>query len=213
MILSQPFEVLVILIPSLVFSLCLHEFCHALSAYMLGDKTAYHQGRMTLNPLVHLDLFGSMMLLFAGFGYAKPVPVNINNLNNPQRDMKIVAFAGPLSNFFLALAAALTIRILFFLNLSSILTVLIKPLFFLLLINTLLAVFNLIPIFPLDGEKVFGEYIFSRNPKLAQILKYNGPQILIGIIIFSWISNISIIYTIAKPFLYIFEFIAGVNLI
>ena len=83
MLLSQNIEVLIILIPCLVFSLCLHEFSHALSAYMLGDKTAFYKGRLTLNPLVHLDLLGSLMLLFAGFGYAKPVPVNPYNLDNP----------------------------------------------------------------------------------------------------------------------------------
>lgn len=210
MLLSQNIEVLIILIPCLVFSLSFHEFSHALSAYMLGDKTAYNEGRLTLNPIVHLDLFGSLMLLFAGFGYAKPVPVNINNLNNPKRDMKIVAFAGPLSNIFLALFSAIIIRMLIILNLSELISILIMPLYLLMAINILLAVFNLIPIFPLDGEKVFGEAIFRYNPKLAQYLRQYGYQILIGIIIFSSITRVSIIGEIAQPFIYIFSLIAGI---
>ena len=150
------------------------------------------------------------MLLFAGFGYAKPVPVNINNLNNPKRDMKIVAFAGPLSNIFLALFSAIIIRMLIILNLSKLISILIMPLYLLMAINILLAVFNLIPIFPLDGEKVFGEAIFRYNPKLAQYLRQYGYQILIGIIIFSSITRVSIIGEIAQPFIYIFSLIAGI---
>ena len=95
-------ELGLILIVTLVFSLCFHEFAHAYIAYKLGDYTAAHQGRLTLNPLAHLDPMGSMMLLVAGFGYAKPVPVNPMNLNNPRTDMMKVAFAGPVSNFILA---------------------------------------------------------------------------------------------------------------
>ena len=95
-------EVGIILIATLVFSLCFHEFAHAYIAYKLGDYTAAHQGRLTLNPLAHLDPMGSMMLLVAGFGYAKPVPVNPMNLNNPRTAMMKVAFAGPVSNFILA---------------------------------------------------------------------------------------------------------------
>ena len=99
-----------ILILALVFSLSFHEFAHAYVAYRLGDDTAAHQGRLTLNPLAHLDPMGSLMLLFIGFGYAKPVPVNPMNLHNPRTDMMKVAFAGPASNLLLCLAGCLLMR-------------------------------------------------------------------------------------------------------
>ena len=87
MLLNLDMQILVLLIPALVFSLCVHEFSHGIVAYYYGDDTAYKYGRLTLNPLKHLDPMGSLMLLFIGFGYAKPVPVNPLNLNHPKNDM------------------------------------------------------------------------------------------------------------------------------
>ena len=110
MLLGTELDILVLLIPALVFSLCVHEFAHAYTAYRLGDNTAAYAGRLTLNPLAHLDPMGSLMLLLVGFGYAKPVPINASNLNNPRRDMIKVAFAGPASNFTLCLTACLIMR-------------------------------------------------------------------------------------------------------
>ena len=101
-----------ILILALVFSLSFHEFAHAYVAYRLGDDTAAHQGRLTLNPLAHLDPIGSLMLLFIGFGYAKPVPVNPMNLDNPRTDMMKVAFAGPASNLLLCGIGCMLMRFL-----------------------------------------------------------------------------------------------------
>ena len=109
-ILQDTPEVGIILIIALVFSLSFHEFSHAYVAYRLGDNTAAYQGRLTLNPLAHLDPMGSLMMLFIGFGYAKPVPVNPMNLHNPRIDMIKVAFAGPASNLFLAAIGGLGIR-------------------------------------------------------------------------------------------------------
>ena len=100
----------IILIIALVFSLSFHEFAHAYVAYRLGDNTAAYQGRLTLNPLAHLDPIGSLMLLLVGFGYAKPVPVNPMNLGNPRTDMMKVAFAGPFSNLILCILGCLVIR-------------------------------------------------------------------------------------------------------
>ena len=103
-------DVLIMLLPSLVFSLCFHEFSHGYIAYRLGDNTAARNGRLTLNPLAHLDPIGSLMILFVGFGWAKPVPVNPVNFLNPRVDMMKVAFAGPASNLILAFTAGLIMR-------------------------------------------------------------------------------------------------------
>ena len=111
MILRLPIEVLIILLPILIFSLCFHEFAHGYIAYRLGDHTASRNGRLTLNPLAHLDLIGSLMILFVGFGWAKPVPVNPVNFSNPRVDMMKVAFAGPASNMILAFFAGSIMRI------------------------------------------------------------------------------------------------------
>ena len=92
----------VLIAVSLIFALCVHEFSHGIIAYRCGDDTAYKNGRLTLNPINHLDPIGSLMILFIGVGYAKPVPVNPYNLNNPRIDMIKIAAAGPISNFILS---------------------------------------------------------------------------------------------------------------
>ena len=106
-------EIIVLLIPALVFSLSFHEFAHAWMAFRLGDNTAARLGRLTLNPMAHLDPVGSIALLLMGFGWAKPVPVDIRYLSNPRDDMVKVAAAGPLSNLLLAVFAALFLRFMF----------------------------------------------------------------------------------------------------
>ena len=203
MLLRLPIEVLVILLPILLFSLCFHEFSHAFIAYMNGDKTAYYKGRLTLNPLSHLDPIGTLMILFVGFGWAKPVPVNPNNLKNRNIDMIKVAFAGPASNLILAFFSGILIRLslsgLFILN-TDIYTIL----FYFTYINIMLAVFNLLPIAPLDGSQIFGTLISRKNPKLAWKLQVNGPKVLLGLILFGLITNISIIYIVLSPFIKFF---------
>ena len=106
-------EIVVLLIPALVFSLSFHEFAHAWTAFRLGDNTAARLGRLTLNPMAHLDPVGSIALLLMGFGWAKPVPVDIRYLSNPKDDMVKVAADGPLSNLLLAVLAALFLRFMF----------------------------------------------------------------------------------------------------
>ena len=112
MLLRLDFEILILLLPALVFSLCIHEFSHGIVAYYYGDDTAYRYGRLTLNPLKHLDPMGTIMLLLVGFGYAKPVPVNPYNLKNPRSEMIQIAAAGPLSNLILAFLAVLIMQIM-----------------------------------------------------------------------------------------------------
>lgn len=137
---------------ALVISLAIHEFAHALVAYRLGDPTAKYAGRVTLNPLAHLDPMGTLFILVAGFGWGKPVPINTLNFRHPKRDGALVALAGPLSNFLLAILVGLLFRVLVpILGAESFGSVF---LYLVVLYNLFLGTFNLLPFGPLDGFKV-----------------------------------------------------------
>jgi Zn-dependent protease len=158
---------IVVSIAILITSVVIHEIAHGFAAYKLGDPTAKYAGRLTLNPIPHLDPIGSILtpgvLIILGtpflFGWAKPVPFNPYNLKHPRRDEAIIAFAGPLSNIILAVAAALVYRILVPDPGTIVATILASFIF----INLVLAVFNLVPIPPLDGSKL----VFSAFPSIA----------------------------------------------
>lgn len=132
-----------LLLPFLALVITVHEFAHALSADLLGDSTAKINGRLTLNPFAHLDLFGTLCLVLAGFGWGKPVPFNPLNLRRPRRDSALIALAGPVSNFLMAALLAIVYRIF-----PS------APVSLLILLNLGLGFFNLLPFGPLDGFKV-----------------------------------------------------------
>ena len=202
MLFRLPLEALVLLIPTLVFSLSFHEFAHAWMAAKCGDNTAARMGRLTLNPMAHLDVMGSLMILFAGFGWAKPVPVDSRLLRNPRTDMMKVAAAGPVSNILLALAGGMTLR---FLNSTGLLTeiILILIIYFT-RINIALAVFNMIPIAPLDGSQIFSGYLMKHNPELAWKIQAYGPQVLFGLILFGYFTGFSIIWMVMEPFVSFF---------
>ena len=204
MLFNLPFEILIFLIPALILSLCVHEYAHALIAYSLGDDTAYKDGRLTLNPLKHLDPFGTFLLFIAGFGYAKPVPVNTLNLNDPRKDMVKVAAAGPISNFILAGIACVCCK--FFIFTDSMLIFL----WFFFQINILLGVFNLLPIFPLDGGQIFNNTMYKKYPEAVDFLQKNGMYILLGSIIFGRITNIHVISMISTPIQYAFAYFFNV---
>jgi len=206
---SNP-DIFVLISISLIFALCFHEFSHGYIAYICGDDTAFQMGRLTLNPLKHLDPIGTLMILFIGFGYAKPVPVNPYNLNNPRKDMIKVAAAGPISNFLLAFIGVLVSIILKLYteidneNLS---------LFFnyFCMINIYLGLFNLLPIYPLDGGQIFGNFISKYNRNIFKQLNDYGPKVLFGVILFSIITDIPLIgyliHTPAEKILYFFHII------
>lgn len=133
---------------SLVVVITIHEYAHALVADRLGDPSPRVSGRVTLNPLSHLDPLGTLMILFIGFGWGKPVAFDPYNLRHPKRDIAMIALAGPASNLALALILSLGLNFLA-------LPLLIHSLFAILIqLNIMLAIFNLVPIYPLDGEKI-----------------------------------------------------------
>ena len=196
-------ETLILLIPTLMFALSFHEFAHAWMASKCGDNTAARMGRLTLNPMAHLDVMGSLMILFVGFGWAKPVPVDSRNLKDPRKDMMKVAAAGPISNLLLAMLAGMVWRLLGGTGLlsNSIFPVLI---FYFTQINIALAVFNLLPVAPLDGSQIFSGYLMKTNPQLAWKIQSYGPQVLFGLILIGYITGFSILWLAMKPFVNFF---------
>ena len=196
-------QIIVLLIPALVFSLSFHEFAHAWMAYRLGDSTAARMGRLTLNPMSHLDPIGSLALLLMGFGWAKPVPVDPRYLKNPRMDMVKVAAAGPISNIILAIIAALVLRLLFD---TDLLSNSIKTFFIIFIqINITLAVFNLLPVSPLDGSQILSPFLEKQfGPNIVWKMQVYGPRVLFFIIIFSMVTDIHIFSFIITPIFNLF---------
>ena len=156
---------LLYVVPAILIGFTLHEYAHALASYKLGDPTPKIEGRLSLNPFIHLDLMGTLMLLIFRFGWAKPVMVNPMYYKKPKRDMGIVAFAGPLMNFVLAFLSLFIIAFVykFFDNENSLLGYVIVHFFSIFVsINTGLGVFNMLPLPPLDGSKVVGAFLSDR---------------------------------------------------
>jgi Zn-dependent protease len=164
----------------LLVALPFHEFSHALAAFRLGDPTAKYMGRLTLNPLAHLDPLGSLLILFAGFGWAKPTPYNPYNLQGGRSGEAIVGFAGPASNLVLATAAALPLRYIAATNINVPFEV-VEVLFLFLQINVILMIFNLVPIPPLDGSKVLFAFLDPQTERQVRpVLEQYGFLILIA---------------------------------
>ena len=146
-----------LILPAVLWAISFHEFCHGWVAFKLGDRTAEFQGRLSLNPLHHLDPVGTLMLIFFGFGWAKPVPIDSRYFKNPRRDIILVSLAGAAGNFLTALVCGVLINIApeFFLGGGAFTRFMIG----MLSINIGLGVFNLIPIPPLDGSKVLAMFL------------------------------------------------------
>jgi len=173
-------ERILISIPVVLIAITFHELGHALTAYSFGDQTAKNQGRLSLNPLRHLDPIGALMLLFMGFGWAKPVPVNPYNFRgNRKRSMMVVSAAGPAMNILLALIASLFFY--FFYNyLNSITEVFLRTF---ILINVFLASFNLLPVPPLDGSKILAGLLPDKGANFLYSIEAYGPMILVLLIV------------------------------
>ncbi len=177
-------------LPVLFFSVVFHEFAHGYMAYRRGDDTAYLSGRLSFNPLPHIDPIGTILLpaacIFMNFpaiGWAKPVPVNPYRLHSPRSDMAWVALSGPLSNISLALLAAVTFKLVGMFMGGDLAYTLLRMLGFAVVINLLLAVFNMIPVFPLDGSQVALGVLKGRALEIYEKHLPYGMYIIIGLVV------------------------------
>lgn len=182
----------------------MHEYSHARVAYMFGDDTAKRMGRLTLNPLKHLDPMGVVFFYFMHFGWAKPVPVNWKNLRDPQRDMLYIAAAGPASNLLLACMCGFFLRLI-----DPVAHFYLFPFLCLgIYCNILLAIFNMIPVFPLDGASVLKGLVPPRVAlKLSQFDQYSGIVLLV-LFLADHFAKTGIIGSILRvPTVYVVEFL------
>jgi Zn-dependent protease len=193
---------------ALVVAITVHEFAHAYAAEQLGDPTPRLMGRLTLNPLAHLDPIGTIMMLVARFGWGKPVVFDPFNLRNPRRDSAIISIAGPVSNLLTASVCAILLRILLALRLPLmsqpvigiglfILTNLLEPI---IMLNVVLAIFNLVPIHPLDGFKIVGGFLSDSQAKQWYQLEPYGIIFLL-FLIFPILGGVAPINRIISPFI------------
>jgi Zn-dependent protease len=207
----------VLLTPSILFALTFHEFAHAWMANRLGDPTARDLGRLTLNPLAHLDFFGTLMIFLSGFrfGWAKPVPFNPYNLKEPKRGILLIALAGPVANMIIALVCGLIIRIssgAFDPHNTSSSGILFQMVVQSLLLNLSLGFFNLIPVPPLDGSKIMYGLLPDRYAYQFALWERVGPLVLVGIILLGSFGGFNILGFIFFPFVRLFAFLfAGIQ--
>ena len=174
---------LLVSVPAVLLCLSVHEACHGYMAYALGDPTAKHAGRLTLDPIRHLDPIGTICLLFFHVGWAKPVPVNPGNFKHPRRDIALVSLAGPVSNFLLALVALFLYYPLRLAESSIVMTIALM-LYMVAVISIGLGVFNLIPVPPLDGSKILLSFLPRKYEwKFAQYQQYIQFGLLILLVL------------------------------
>jgi Zn-dependent protease len=192
----------------LIVALTFHEFAHAKVADSLGDPTPRLQKRITLNPLAHLDPVGTALLLIVGFGWGRPVQFDPYNLENPRRDAMKIAFAGPLTNILMALATALVLRVIDVIGFVNIGVFATQIATFFVIMNLSLAVFNLIPIEPLDGFKVVGGLLSEEQAEKWYSLAPYGPLLLIALIMPIW-GSFSPLLLIIRP---VVSLLAGIIL-
>jgi len=203
----------IFLAPPILLALTFHEYSHGWMAYKLGDPTAKMAGRLSMNPLVHLDPIGTLMIFLVRFGWAKPVPVNPSYFRQPKRDMLLVSVAGPGANMLLALASGILLRAFRAGGFDFLPVNILKPLYvmvnFSLQINLALAIFNLLPVPPLDGSKILYGILPPRYEYIYDYLERYGPFVLMGLILFGMLTRISILGAFIYPFVNFFTKLFG----
>lgn len=178
---------LMFLIPAILIALTVHEFAHARVAELMGDSTARAAGRVSLNPAKHLDVTGSLLFLLVGFGWGKPVPINGHHFNNPRQGMFLVSLAGPGSNMLVALVLSVGLRLAGpALESSAAGSYVLGVMIYAVIINIILAIFNLLPIPPLDGSKILASLMPEAwLPAYLSFERYGTLLLFLAIVFFS----------------------------
>jgi Zn-dependent protease len=203
---------------TLVIAFTIHEFAHAWTANRFGDLTPKMNGRLTLNPVAHIDPLGALMLIFAGFGWAKPVPVNPYALRRHSKSaMMWVSLAGPLSNLLLAVLGSVLFLLIwnpaqgFVLSLNNFLPTPVGFLYYFIIINLTLMIFNLLPIFPLDGEKVLDQLLPPDGQDFLASIRPFGSIILLVVVFVLPYIGINILGSILNPIIFGWFRVLGVG--
>ena len=198
----------IVKIPVLLFAITIHEYAHGRAALWLGDPTAKQMGRLSFNPLTHIDILGAICLFFFNFGWAKPVPEDIRYFRNTRRDTVIMSLAGPFANLCAAFLAGVLIR--FFILPSDIY---LQALLWMTLLNIGLGLFNLLPLPPLDGSHVLENVLPPAQARKFRKFARYGPFILIGIVLLDNFAHTGIIGRILiGPMFHVAHLFAGDNL-
>ena len=184
-------QLMILMTPVILFSLTVHEYSHGRMALRLGDDTAQRLGRLSFNPLRHLDILGVLFFYFVGFGWAKPVPVDPRNFEHPRRDMMYVAIAGPLSNIALAVCCSFFIRLI-----SPEFSYLFVILAYGIWINVALAIFNMLPMYPLDGSSVLKGMVSQKIAEGMTNLDRFGGFLILGVFLLDHFAHTGIFATI-----------------
>src|SRR4030042_2917677 len=208
--LLSSFDTFIFFVVALVIAITVHEFSHAWVATLMGDPTARLSGRLTLNPLFHLDPLGTIMLFLAGFGWGRPVPYNPNFVRSGKLCETVIALSGPLSNIVAAFIFALPARIYFIqTGVPAPETNLMRFLAIVVTINVLLAAFNLIPIPPLYGSKLL--YLLMDKLSFGRVswaaFERVGPMVLLALIFAERLFNINIIFRILEPVIFVINWV------
>ncbi len=206
---AQDIQIYLIMAPGLLIALVCHEVAHGYVAYLLGDPTAKSQGRLTLNPLKHLDPIGTLAFFFVQFGWARPVPVNARYFRNPRKGMMWTAMAGPVVNFTLATLFALVFHGMAAVGIDG-QSPMYAVCYYGVFVNLILGAFNLIPIPPLDGSNVLAYFLPPQAAYKYMSMGRYGFVLLIGLILIGRYSGYSLVGGVILPFVYFMAQLLGI---